>query len=738
MDTQFLEAVFTDSIQHPNFFNGRILTATDLRDEQMAELKRSRYLGQAIGTGVVHGLTVTPDATKQSLVISSGLAVNRRGDGLHLPADTIVELVLTDRPTATSTSPFVPCDIVGATTLTGVISTGFYLLAITNATRLSVAMAPNSSLNGDKPGCTNRYEEVGVQFKLIPLTSADFIIVHSAKNNRSRLAHVCFGTNQLTPFRADPVHAPVQYGLLDTLRADKRLTDCDVPLCIFQFQPPAINFVDVWSVRRPCLQSIENDAWLNQQSAMVGLRQIVEAKAFLLQFQQYLEEIRQQDGVNIRALDYFEYLPSAGYLPLGKTGLAGFTIETFFSGITLHQVSLDPVELRRIFHDSFSVSPIKPGTEKIDIYPVSVTGNHEPYLVFMRSGLSQSAQVSSGICTYTLNPSNWEAVLMQISNGTRDIHICLQTGTYELSRPIDIKNKGHIKITGAGAGTRLRSRNAEVALRFENCQSVTVRDLYAENGSAVSPQSPQSLQGTLSFYNCQEINIENATLKCIDNPIKTSACITVSPFKVGKHQLDKTTSTVRIRGCNLEMGSRQVGVLLINTRYVQVENNRLSAQNSSRQGIVVGGTFAKDVRILNNTIENVDQGIHIGLSHHETDRKSGPDIAENVLIAGNTVNMFAPNKRANQTSKKIHGIFVGNCNSLVIENNYLTFQRFRKTSTLSINGIRVFGTLGRRIVIRQNHLVGANDETGFLGNGIDVRHLEVPKRSDLIEDNFVN
>ena len=36
------------------------------------------------------------------------------------------------------------------------------------------------------------------------------------------------------------------------------------------------------------------------------------------------------------------------------------------------------------------------------------------------------------------------------------------------------------------------------------------------------------------------------------------------------------------------------------------------------QGIVVGGRNAPDVRIKNNTIEGAVQGIHVGVSHHES------------------------------------------------------------------------------------------------------------------------
>jgi hypothetical protein len=99
-------------------------------------------------------------------------------------------------------------------------------------------MAPNSGLAGDRPGCTHRYEEVGVQFKLIPLTNDDFVVPPgNAPNTRSRLAHRCLGTDQIIGFAADPVHAPTTYGLLDELRADQRLTPCDVPSPSSAFSP---------------------------------------------------------------------------------------------------------------------------------------------------------------------------------------------------------------------------------------------------------------------------------------------------------------------------------------------------------------------------------------------------------------------------------------------------------------------------------------------------------------------
>lgn len=392
MNTQFLETVFTDSIQHPNFFNGRILTATDLRDEQTANLKRSRYLGQAIGAGVVSGLDVRASGDRRALTITGGLAINRRGDVLPLPGDiTTVELVISKQIAPARPSPFISCDVAGATTLTGVLSKGgYYLLAIANATRLSKAMAPNSGLNGDPANCTHRYEEIGVQFKLVPLTPDDFVssLTPTAKNSRSYLAHVCFGTYKLGVPPSSTLAASwakQEYSLVEELYADGRLTDCDVPLAVFQFQPPSLRFVDRWAVRRT--PGVASQAYIDHPlTQLVSPRRALEAIAFLLQFQDHLADIQQDSSLNpaeVAAKEYFEFLPAAGYLPIqGRTQPRAFRTTRFF-GNELTEQSIDPALVRSLFHESFYLDPIRPGIDAIDLYQVNLT-SEVSYRLFAR------------------------------------------------------------------------------------------------------------------------------------------------------------------------------------------------------------------------------------------------------------------------------------------------------------------------------------------------------------------
>jgi hypothetical protein len=52
-----------------------------------------------------------------------------------------------------------------------------------------------------------------------------------------------------------------------------------------------------------------------------------------------------------------------------------------------------------------------------------------------------------------------------------------------------------------------------------------------------------------------------------------------------------------------------------------------------------------------------------------------------------------------------HAIFGGNCDSLVVENNHVTLWRASESAWWPTDGIRIFGMLGRMVIVRQNHVV---------------------------------
>lgn len=398
MSASFLTAVFADAIDNPNYFNGKLLTARDMRDEQTANRQRARRLGQAIGEGVAAGLFV--QASGDNLVVSAGIAVNRQGDVLLLSADQTLDLSPTAPVAGGPTdSPFRPC--VALPTVTP-INAGLYLLALTLASDLSREQAPHSGLNEVNAACVSRYETQGVQFKLVPIPSAVFPVgsldTAATRLLQSRLAAVCFGVATTTAQATRPFAAPDAYGLVDELRARGELAACDVPLAVLRYAG-GLRFVDSWAVRRPCLAPLSSwppaaDATLPATllPQHLGRRRDAEARAMLLQFQTQLATLQGGDATSVRAAEQFAVLPAAGYLPGAATfadsrarGL--FWWPTFFGDDALPLSPLDPAFLRAVLAESFAVDPIVLSagtTPPVELFQLSGAPAEQPMIVFVR------------------------------------------------------------------------------------------------------------------------------------------------------------------------------------------------------------------------------------------------------------------------------------------------------------------------------------------------------------------
>src|SRR5689334_22325009 len=153
-----LEPLLEGGITNTNFFNGRLLSAEDLRAEQKAGRQQRAQLGRAIGAGVVDGLWVERVATGGELAavlrVSAGLALNSAGQSLTLPSDTEVALVRApDAGDGTDAGLFAPCLPPSQTAV--VAGAGVYVLAITPASgytgRASTSGLGDTGLSS--PGC---------------------------------------------------------------------------------------------------------------------------------------------------------------------------------------------------------------------------------------------------------------------------------------------------------------------------------------------------------------------------------------------------------------------------------------------------------------------------------------------------------------------------------------------------------------------------------------------------------
>jgi hypothetical protein len=418
-----LEPILEQGIRNTHFFNGRLLTAEDLRVEQAANRQQHRQLGQAIGEGVAYGLEVEVAAgsTAQRPVIrvTRGLALNRRGEAVELPADVDVALVREAQAQATEAGLFADCALPPAHTSS--LDVGFYLFTARPTSGFK-GRAPMVSLTtpGVATGCGSRHAVEGVKFCLLPLTlasspapslSAELVqlasqleaqlnqlpllsgtpaeqlrreIAANVSKLRNGVAYLCFGAETLADFPADPFARTtddgspyVEYGAPDELRRQGSLTDSDVPLALLYWTAHGVQFIDMWAVRRRSVPPLVEDLW----PLHVGQRRPAEAEAMFLQFQrQILDIVLQQDNLSsVIATRRFRYLPPAGYLPLG-TG--SFSRDVFFQGLDVERVQVDAVFLRLLIQQSWFLEPIdlaEPAPLRLYEAPENMN-----YLVFMR------------------------------------------------------------------------------------------------------------------------------------------------------------------------------------------------------------------------------------------------------------------------------------------------------------------------------------------------------------------
>src|SRR5437588_3599468 len=164
-----LEAILTDGIKDTHFFNGRVLTADDLRTMQLANQSHHAQLGRAVGDGVLYGFEVTlatnapagPESNA-TVHVAAGLAFNLAGEAAALRKGTDVRLT-TAVDEETPEGRFTVCEPPAAE----FTNIGFYILTVAPAEGLQ-GRAPMTELGveGVAGKCASRYSVEGVKFRM--------------------------------------------------------------------------------------------------------------------------------------------------------------------------------------------------------------------------------------------------------------------------------------------------------------------------------------------------------------------------------------------------------------------------------------------------------------------------------------------------------------------------------------------------------------------------------------------
>jgi hypothetical protein len=375
MSKRLLEPILTGGIRNNYFFNGRLLSAEDLREEQEANTEGRKRLGQAIGDGVVYGLHVsetlgTSSKSAPVITVEPGLCLNRRGVALALAEATDVSLVRPVPPGTTGSSGATFQDCQPLETSVYVAGEGVYLLTIGPSSGKE-GRAPVSGLGNTGGTCNSHYTIEGVQFRLIPLDLTAAELSDHARL-RNHVAYKCYGVADVQNFFRKPFGPVVAgYGLLDGLRATL-LTDCEVPLAVLHWTAQGgINFIDEWAVRRSVTEQAVTEKWL----ILFGERRASETEAMCLQFQEQVEEIAiKETGLDsIVATDRFKYLPPVGLLPIKGAGSPkGFNPQKFFGNRASRELAtIDANLVRALMHEALHHEPIDlSAPEKVQLYVI--------------------------------------------------------------------------------------------------------------------------------------------------------------------------------------------------------------------------------------------------------------------------------------------------------------------------------------------------------------------------------
>jgi len=346
------EPVVDDGIRWLNFFNGRALSAEDLRTDHEAIQRSRAQLGRGLGPGLVNGFKVAQatasTVARPVLSVSSGLAFNHDGQAIELQRDVTIGLVRVDAPTSEAGATFEACDVV----LAGTTGLGAYVLTVGPA-GADLGKAPVAGLGNEDAGCNTAYSVEGVRFQLYPVAiEADDV---DSADLRNRLAYRMFG--QEDPARLSRVRDPFsasdgEYGGLDDLR--HACFPMDVALAVLFWQPgEGLRFVDMWSVRRRTTAPAPSTT----HASPAFDRAAAEAEARFLQFEDHVTDLYGlgTDPASIMAADRFRFLPPAGIVPLPTPT----SYQSFFRGLKVRDpVWIEGAQVEGLLHESLSYPAI--------------------------------------------------------------------------------------------------------------------------------------------------------------------------------------------------------------------------------------------------------------------------------------------------------------------------------------------------------------------------------------------
>ena len=311
-------------LRWPNYVNGRLLTANDLEATQAATFTRDRWLGQAIGSGVVAGLTVSGGRGGKTLAVSAGLGVNPEGTALRLEARTTLDLAVVERSSPADGNRFADCrpeDIEQRAP-----SSGTYLLTMRPQTWFDGKVPLQGRAGALSTPCVSRWEVEGVVFRAVRLDR--FKTSTTDENRRNLLAHWCRGSAHLEDLAMGAFLNEAGHRGTDRLVGDD-LGPCDLPIAVFGWDGSTLDLVDQWSVRR----RVAHPSAATTMPLVVSDELVADGEARFQQFEEHVAElIADTGGKGVSCETHFPWLPPSGLVPISASATASM-LTTLIDGV---------------------------------------------------------------------------------------------------------------------------------------------------------------------------------------------------------------------------------------------------------------------------------------------------------------------------------------------------------------------------------------------------------------------
>jgi hypothetical protein len=186
-------------------------------------------------------------------------------------------------------------------------------------------------------------------------------------------------------------------------------------------------------------------------------------------------------------------------------------------------------------------------------------------------------------CEVTLKPNeDWQGRLAQAA-AAGDVSLCFEPGVFVATATIRF-SRNVVKITGAGASTRIVGERLEVVLEFKQCPSVVLTDISVTAGITGTSPNPATahLQGAVTLWGCGNVQVERVLLACADGDLRSASCLAIYNPVPAQGALPEHFNA-SIRHSRFEVGHCQVGVLLVNADRALVEDNVVVTERKHRK-----------------------------------------------------------------------------------------------------------------------------------------------------------